>query len=120
MLLTDVTSSPIRFRSGSTRFSLAPSSSPRAKDPPMTTPRTADTLSTGTAASPAVRALDLVKVYGTGEMRVTALDGVSIDFPQGQYTAIMGPSGSGKSTLMHCLAGLDSITSGQVLLGDVD
>jgi putative ABC transport system ATP-binding protein len=68
----------------------------------------------------AVRAQDLVKVYGSGEMEVTALRGVTIDFPVGQYTAIMGPSGSGKSTLMHCLAGLDTITRGQVLLGDTD
>src|ERR1700712_3171060 len=86
----------------------------------MTTPRTAEAMSMGKAAVPAVRAVDLVKVYGTGEMTVTALAGVSIDFPQGEFTAIMGPSGSGKSTLMHCLAGLDSITSGQVLLGDTD
>ncbi|HSP36225.1 MAG TPA: ABC transporter ATP-binding protein [Frankiaceae bacterium] len=84
----------------------------------MTTPSTAE-LSAETG-SPAVRALNLVKVYGTGEMRVTALTGVSIEFPTGDFTAIMGPSGSGKSTLMHCLAGLDSITSGQVFLGDVD
>jgi putative ABC transport system ATP-binding protein len=84
----------------------------------MTSSSTAE-LSAETGA-PAVRALNLVKVYGTGEMLVTALNGVSIDFPAGHYTAIMGPSGSGKSTLMHCLAGLDSITSGQVLLGDVD
>src|SRR5207237_5180056 len=47
-------------------------------------------------------------------------DGVSIDFPAGHFTAIMGPSGSGKSTLLHCLAGLDSLTSGQVFIGEVD
>ena len=68
----------------------------------------------------AVQAIGLVKIYGTGEMQVHALDGVTVDFPVGRFTAIMGPSGSGKSTLMHCLAGLDTITSGQVVLGGVD
>ncbi len=68
----------------------------------------------------AVRASDLVKVYGQGETEVVALDHVTVDFPVGEFTAIMGPSGSGKSTLMHCLAGLDSITTGQILLGDHD
>jgi putative ABC transport system ATP-binding protein len=68
----------------------------------------------------AARAVDLVKVYGQGDTEVRALDGVSVDLPAGQFTAIMGPSGSGKSTLMHCLAGLDTITSGQVLIGEVD
>ena len=67
----------------------------------------------------AVRAEHAVKVYGTGDTAVTALDDVSIEFPAGQFTAIMGPSGSGKSTLLHCLAGLDTLTSGQVYLGDV-
>jgi len=60
------------------------------------------------------------KVYGTGEAAVTALDEVTLDLPTGQFTAIMGPSGSGKSTLMHCLAGLDTLTSGQVLVGGTD
>jgi putative ABC transport system ATP-binding protein len=68
----------------------------------------------------AARAVEAVKVYGRGDAEVRALDGVSIDFPAGQYTAIMGPSGSGKSTLLHCLAGLDSLTSGKVFIGDVD
>src|SRR4051812_13389751 len=66
------------------------------------------------------RAIDLVKVYGAGDTAVRALDGVSVDFPGGHFTAIMGPSGSGKSTLMHCVAGLDSLTSGQVFIGDVE
>ncbi|MEW2443160.1 ABC transporter ATP-binding protein [Micromonospora marina] len=65
----------------------------------------------------AAAAVDLVKVYGRGDTAVRALDGVSVGFVRGQFTAIMGPSGSGKSTLMHCLAGLDTATSGQALLG---
>jgi putative ABC transport system ATP-binding protein len=68
----------------------------------------------------AARAVDVVKVYGHGDTAVRALDGVSVDLPSGQFTAIMGPSGSGKSTLMHCLAGLDTVTSGQVFIGDTD
>ena len=60
------------------------------------------------------------KVYGSGDTAVRALDDLSLDLPPGQFTAIMGPSGSGKSTLMHCLAGLDTLTSGQVLIGDTD
>ena len=63
---------------------------------------------------------DATKVYGLGENAVRALDGVTIGFPRGQLTAIMGPSGSGKSTLMHCVAGLDTLTSGQVFIGDID
>jgi len=59
---------------------------------------------------------NLVKVYGDGDTQVTALDGVTAEFRQGTFTAVMGPSGSGKSTLMHCLAGLDKPTSGQVTL----
>jgi putative ABC transport system ATP-binding protein len=66
------------------------------------------------------RAVDAVKIYGSGDTEVRALDGVSVSLPAGQFTAIMGPSGSGKSTLMHCVAGLDSLTSGQVFIGDVD
>nr|WP_202469860.1 ABC transporter ATP-binding protein [Streptomyces sp. SID2888] len=60
------------------------------------------------------------KVYGQGETQVVALDQVTVDFPQAQFTAIMGPSGSGKSTLMHCVAGLDSFSSGSVRIGDVE
>jgi putative ABC transport system ATP-binding protein len=68
----------------------------------------------------AVAAIDLVKVYGTGDTAVRALDGVTVGFDRAQFTAIMGASGSGKSTLMHCLAGLDTATSGRALLGGTD
>lgn len=68
----------------------------------------------------AARAVAATKVYGSGPTAVRALDGVDAGFLRGQFTAIMGPSGSGKSTLLHCLAGLDSLTGGQVFLGDTD
>src|SRR4051812_18547034 len=68
----------------------------------------------------AVRADELTKVYGTESSQVVALDHVSVDFARTQFTAIMGPSGSGKSTLLHCLAGLDTPTSGSVWLGDTE
>lgn len=64
--------------------------------------------------------IGLTKVYGTGDTRVVALDGVSVGFARGSFSAIMGPSGSGKSTLMHCLAGLDRITEGRVLLAGTE
>ena len=70
---------------------------------------------TTTAAAGAV---DALKVYGTGDASVTALNHVSVTFTPGHFTAIMGPSGSGKSTLMHCLAGLDDLTYGDVFIGD--
>jgi putative ABC transport system ATP-binding protein len=70
------------------------------------------------AASPAARAVDLVKTYGTGDAVVRALDGVNVEFQRGRFTAVMGPSGSGKSTLMHCMAGLDVPTSGRAFVGD--
>ncbi|MGA9077660.1 MAG: ABC transporter ATP-binding protein [Acidimicrobiales bacterium] len=67
---------------------------------------------------PAARAAELVKVYGKGDTAVRALDGIDVEFARGRFTAVMGPSGSGKSTLMHCMAGLDSPTSGQVYVGE--
>lgn len=75
--------------------------------------------------STAARAVGVTKVYGYGDTAVTALDDISVEFASEQFTAIMGPSGSGKSTLMHCMAGLDNVTSGDVfvgeqLLGDLD
>jgi len=72
------------------------------------------------AAVVAARAVDVTKVYGRGEAAVRALDGVTVAFAAAHFTAIMGPSGSGKSTLMHTLAGLDTLSSGAVFIGDVD
>jgi putative ABC transport system ATP-binding protein len=72
------------------------------------------------ATTAAARSEQAVKIYGAGDTEVRALDDVSVDFETGRFTAIMGPSGSGKSTLMHCVAGLDSLTSGRVFIGDTD
>jgi putative ABC transport system ATP-binding protein len=68
----------------------------------------------------AASVVDGVKVYGKGPTQVRALDGVTLDFAAGQFSAIMGPSGSGKSTLVHCVAGLDSLTAGEVRVGGID
>ncbi len=73
---------------------------------------------TPSGAVPAAHAVALTKIYGSGPMRVVALDAVDVELVAGEFTAIMGPSGSGKSTLMHCMAGLDSITEGEVYLGE--
>jgi putative ABC transport system ATP-binding protein len=73
-----------------------------------------------TSVQTAARAIDLRKIYGEGDAAVEALRGVSVDFASGAFTAIMGPSGSGKSTLLHCMAGLDTPTSGTVMIGDTD
>jgi putative ABC transport system ATP-binding protein len=75
-------------------------------------------VSTEQLTDAAVRADGVTKVYGEGDTRVVALDDVTAEFGRGRLTAIMGPSGSGKSTLMHCLAGLDAVTGGQVFLGE--
>ena len=88
----------------------APAQAPQPLLPPAPHP----------APPPAARAEAAVKVYGRGHTEVRALDGVTVDIPAARFTAVMGPSGSGKSTLMHCMAGLDTPTSGRVLLGDVD
>ncbi|MFJ9903570.1 ABC transporter ATP-binding protein [Streptomyces sp. NPDC101152] len=68
----------------------------------------------------AARARALTKAYGSGETTVLALDSVDVDIARRRFTAVMGPSGSGKSTLMHCLAGLDTVSAGQVWLGDTE
>jgi putative ABC transport system ATP-binding protein len=80
--------------------------------PTMASPVIGDTL---TAAA---RVVGATKVYGHGDTAVVALNDVTVTIPAGRYTAVMGPSGSGKSTLMHCMAGLDNLTSGQVFVGD--
>jgi putative ABC transport system ATP-binding protein len=82
--------------------------------PTMTSPVTDGTVAV------AARAVGATKVYGHGDTAVRALDAVDVDIPAGRFTAVMGPSGSGKSTLMHCMAGLDSLTSGQVFIGDIE
>ena len=73
-----------------------------------------------TASVAAAGAVEAYKIYGLGANEVRALDGVTVEFDPGRFTAIMGPSGSGKSTLLHCLAGLDSLTAGSVFIGGVD
>ncbi|MYZ35614.1 MULTISPECIES: ABC transporter ATP-binding protein [unclassified Streptomyces] len=77
-------------------------------------------MSTATVTGTAARVVGAVKIYGKGDTEVRALDGVSVDFAAGGFTAIMGPSGSGKSTLMHCAAGLDTLTSGSAFIGGTD
>jgi putative ABC transport system ATP-binding protein len=77
-------------------------------------------MTSATITMAAARADQVTKTYGSGNTEVTALDHVSVAFPQGEFTALMGPSGSGKSTLLHCLAGLDVVTAGRIFLGDTD
>ena len=83
----------------------------------MTADPTPPSSPSGTVAA---KAVDARKMYGEGDTAVHALAGVTVDFEPGEFTAIMGPSGSGKSTLMHCLAGLDSLTSGSVWIEGTD
>ena len=80
----------------------------------------ASTTSRSTSLQPAARAINATKIYGDGDLHVTAVDQVNLDLEAGKFTAIMGPSGSGKSTLMQSMAGLDDLSSGQVFIGDVD
>jgi ABC transporter len=94
-----------------------PSSAPGAPGAPVTVGATGAGTATPTMTA-AAGAVDAVKIYGKDDSEVRALDGVTVAFEAGRFTAIMGPSGSGKSTLMHCLAGLDSLTSGGVYVGN--
>lgn len=82
-------------------------------------PATDTPMSAPTSMGFAARAEGAVKIFGSHETQVRALDGVTVDFQKGQFTSIMGPSGSGKSTLMHCLAGLDTLSGGSTFIGDV-
>jgi putative ABC transport system ATP-binding protein len=76
------------------------------------------TVESETITGLAARAVGVTKKYGTGATAVTALDDISVDIRRSRFTAIMGPSGSGKSTLMHALAGLDTVDSGEVFIGE--
>ncbi len=86
----------------------------------MTTASTVTGSEIGTSESVAARCVGLTKQYGKGDTKVLALAGVDVEFLRGQFTAIMGPSGSGKSTLMHCMAGLDTASAGQVFIGSIE
>ncbi len=77
-------------------------------------------MTTATITNVAARIDNGVKTYGEGDAAVHALNGASAEFERGKFTAIMGPSGSGKSTLLHCIAGLDTLTSGNAYIGDID
>ena len=86
--------------------------------PSLATMSAAEPTTAVTNVTAAARAVDVVKIFGSGDTAVKALDGVSVEIAATHFTAIMGPSGSGKSTLMHCLAGLDSVTRGEVYVGE--
>ena len=81
---------------------------------------TSAALTEDTQAVPAAHSVAVAKTYGVGQAAVHALAGITVTFERGRFTAVMGPSGSGKSTLMHCMAGLDRPTSGQVFVGGQD
>ena len=87
---------------------------------PLTTTTPDPTGLDSAGAGAVARAIHATKVYGSGDAAVRALDDVTVEVPRRRFTAVMGPSGSGKSTLMHCMAGLDDLTSGQVFVGDVE
>ena len=102
-------------------------SAPDLRDPPErsgigTLPSSAPPAAGGgtPARGPAARVQGARRTYGVGATTVVALENVTVGFAAGEFTAIMGPSGSGKSTLMHCMAGLDTLTSGQAFIGDTD
>ena len=86
----------------------------------MTSPPQGSATDAEHATGAAVRAVDAVKVFGHGPTEVRALDDITVGFERARFTAIMGPSGSGKSTLMHCLAGLEELTSGRAYVGATD
>ena len=124
MILSMLSMSPSHPISGDTGPMARHAGPPRdddSTDPrPTRKRRGAHTAEIPVYREPVATARDLVKVYGTGGTQVRALDGVDVDIPQGRLTAIMGPSGSGKSTLMHCMAGLDSPTSGTITVADLE
>jgi putative ABC transport system ATP-binding protein len=102
-----------------------PSQPPPFPGPAAPAPAAAPDPTTATATATATvgwaaQVIGATKVYGSGEAEVRALDGVTVGFEHGRFTAIMGPSGSGKSTLMQCAAGLDRLSAGQAIIGDVD
>ena len=124
MILSMLSMSPSHPISGDTGPMARHAGPPRdddSTDPrPTRKRRGAHTAEIPVYREPVATARNLVKVYGTGGTQVRALDGVDVDIPQGRLTAIMGPSGSGKSTLMHCMAGLDSPTSGTITVADLE
>ncbi|HET9005645.1 MAG TPA: ATP-binding cassette domain-containing protein, partial [Actinomycetes bacterium] len=83
-------------------------------------PTTPEELGRPASGRLAARAEAITKRYGSGDAKVVALDEVTVGIPRGGFIAVMGPSGSGKSTLMHCMAGLDTLTDGRVLIADED
>jgi putative ABC transport system ATP-binding protein len=82
--------------------------------------RLASSSPSGAGDAAAATLVGAVKRYGSGQAAVVALDDVTIAFPTGRFTAVMGPSGSGKSTMMHCAAGLDQLSSGHAFVGNTD